>query len=881
MVAQTIAYGLFSARCTGQEVLGLAHLEAMVPTTNRFLKQLFAELANISGHKRGQINFDDLGLSEMVDLLNNTNIEAVLENFGRQTGGGKEDPVIHFYETFLNVYDKKQKVERGVFYTPKPVVSFIVRSIHEILQKEFGLPDGLADTTTWSQMVDRHPDLRIPPGVKPEAPFVQILDPATGTGTFLEEIIEVIHQTMDSKWRGQGKSNEQVRDLWNEYVPKNLLPRLHGFELMMAPYSVAHMKLGLKLKQTNYDFRSSQHLRVYLTNTLEAPDKGPRKLGFLPDFLSHESMQADLVKERKPITVIVGNPPYSGHSANKGAWISDLLRQRLPDGSEGYFTVDGHPLGERNPKWLNDDYVKFIRFCQYRLAWSGVGVLGFITNHSYLDNSTFRGMRQSLTTTFPVGLFLNAHGNTKKKETNPSGSADENVFDIQQGVAISLLRRPIKSRISSYSQRDLWGSRERKYSWLLKQTALTSATQPIEPVSPKYLLIPCQDEVDKEYTTALSLPEIFPVHSLGIATARDHFCVQWSQDDVWKTVRRFSKLRPEAAREEFDLGTDARDWKVKFAQDDVLESGPNRRWIQPILYRPFDERFTYYTGRSRGFHCMPRNDVMRHFLSLDNLGLIGARGIEVEREYDQVFCTRTLIQLHTLSLKEVNYVFPLHLAEDRAETLIAQERPANFSARFLQNLDRLGLARQTDWKQESFHYIYAILHSRSYRQRYREALRSDFPRIPVTGSSELFAALAHFGADLIALHLLDENYPYASWRQGTKPVAWPLSRAIPDLCGRGLPRVEPGYPRAEGERVYINASRWFERVSAEVFEVRIGGYQVCEKWLKDRRGLELSAQDIDRYRSTVGAIGSTLDVVEQIDGTISRFGGWPLPQSSQ
>jgi hypothetical protein len=371
MVAQTIAYGLFSARCTGEEVLGLAHLEAMVPNTNRFLKDLFAQLAAISGHRKGQINFDDLGLSEMVTLLRNTNIEAVLEDFGRQSGGGKEDPVIHFYETFLTIYDRDQKVQRGVFYTPKPVVSFIVRSVHEILQREFGLADGLADTTTWGEMAARLPGLVIPKEAKPSEPFVQILDPATGTGTFLEEVVEVVHATMAAKWKNQKKNRAEIEEAWNEYVPKHLLPRIRGFELMMAPYAVAHMKIGLRLRQTGYRFESTERLRVFLTNTLEPPEKGTRKLDFLPDFLSQEAMQADVVKEKKAITVVIGNPPYSGHSANKGDWIYDLMRSRLRDGADSFFNVDGKPLGERNPKWLNDDYVKFIRYGQSRIASAG------------------------------------------------------------------------------------------------------------------------------------------------------------------------------------------------------------------------------------------------------------------------------------------------------------------------------------------------------------------------------------------------------------------------------------------------------------------------------------------------------------------------------
>src|SRR5215211_4076041 len=340
MVAQTIAYGLFSARVTGEEVLGLAHLEEMVPNTNPFLKELFAEFTKLSGNDKHQIDFDELGVSELVDLLNTTDIEAILRDFGRQTGGGTEDPVIYFYELFLDEYDKQQRVKRGEFYTPKPVVSYIVRPVDEILRTELGCPDGLADTSTMQWKGETWPK-------------VMILDPATGTGTFLETVIEVIHETMMAKWRAEGKGLPQIHDAWNEYVPEHLLPRLHGFELMMAPYSVAHMKLGLKLKQTGYDFGSPERLQVFLTNTLEEPRDYSGQL--FADFLAHEAKAANKVKREVPVTVVIGNPPYSGISENKGEWISTLI--------DTYKEVDGQPLNERK-HWLNDDYVKFVRFSQ-------------------------------------------------------------------------------------------------------------------------------------------------------------------------------------------------------------------------------------------------------------------------------------------------------------------------------------------------------------------------------------------------------------------------------------------------------------------------------------------------------------------------------------
>lgn len=311
MVAQTIAYGLFSARVTGEEVLGLAHLEAMIPNTNPFLKELFAEFTKLSGHDHHQIDFDELGISALVDLLNTTDIEAILRDFGRQTSGGTEDPVIYFYEHFLNEYDKQQRVKRGEFYTPKPVVYYIVRSVDKLLREELDCPDGLADISTMEWRGKTWPK-------------VMILDPATGTGTFLETVIEVIYETMTKKWRSEKLADSQIHAAWNEYVPKHLLPRLHGFELMMAPYSVAHMKLGLRLRETGYEFGSDERLNVFLTNTLEEAKDYSGQL--FAGFLAHEAKAANKIKRDAPITVVLGNPPYAGHSANDSQWIRDLLR---------------------------------------------------------------------------------------------------------------------------------------------------------------------------------------------------------------------------------------------------------------------------------------------------------------------------------------------------------------------------------------------------------------------------------------------------------------------------------------------------------------------------------------------------------------------------
>ena len=396
MYAQTIAYGLLSARITDPARRTADDFAAHM-RTNPFLRELLETFLRVGG-RRGRaggpgIDFDELGVSEVVDLLDDANMAAVVRDFGDQNP--QEDPVIHFYERFLAAYDREQKVRRGVFYTPRSAVCYIVRSIDALLRTEFGLADGLADTTTWGEMVKRHENLRVPDDTSPTDAFVQILDPATGTGTFLVEVIDLIHKTMVEKWNAQSYAATEIQALWNQYIPRHLLPRLHGYELLMAPYAIAHLKIGLKLYETGYRFESDERARVYLTNALEPPGEGQLTLGFLPA-LAHEAEASNEIKRRRRFTVVMGNPPYAGLSSNMGPWIRGLLKGRLPDGTvtSSYYHVDGEPLGERKV-WLQDDYVKFIRLSQWLLDGTGTGVHGYITNHGYLDNPTFRGMRWS------------------------------------------------------------------------------------------------------------------------------------------------------------------------------------------------------------------------------------------------------------------------------------------------------------------------------------------------------------------------------------------------------------------------------------------------------------------------------------------------------
>ena len=624
MYAQTIAYGLLSARIADPDRKTADDLAGHM-RTNPFLREIMATFLEATGRRSGaggpSIDFDEIGASEVVELLDDANMEAVIRDFGDRNP--REDPVIHFYELFLKEYDARKRMQRGVFYTPRPVVSYIVRSVDQMLRTEFGLTDGLADTATWGDMLERYADLKIPPGISPDSEFVRILDPATGTGTFLVEAIDLIHATLASKWKEQGHGERQIAALWNEYVPRNLLPRLHGYELLMAPYAIAHLKISLKLYETGYRFGSDERARVYLTNALEpAHDFSQGTLAFAIPALAHEAQAVSETKDQQRFTVVIGNPPYSGHSANKGKWIGDLLRGRDGDErTESYFEVDDEPLNERNPKWLNDDYVKFIRYGQWAISLAGAGVLGFITNHSYLDNPTFRGMRESLTA-FDAVHLLDLHGNAKKRERAPDGGKDENVFDIQQGVAVGLFaKRPARGAPGRILHADLWGQREPgatdgKYGWLAENHVETTEWTTLSPKPPLRLLVPRDEALHDEYAAGWRLTDIFPVNSVGIVTARDKLAIQWTAADMCATATDFASRSAEDARESYAV-RDSSDWTVRNAQRDIRDHPQSDTYVVPVLYRPFDVRFTYYTGRAGGFICRPRPKVMQHMLTSD------------------------------------------------------------------------------------------------------------------------------------------------------------------------------------------------------------------------------------------------------------------------
>ena len=690
--------------------------------------------------------------------------------------------------------------------------------------------------------------------------------------------------------------------MWDSYVREHLLKRIFGFELMMAPYAMAHLKLGMQLAAHDmpedkradwvYDFGNDERLGVYLTNSLEQAEQQTATLFGPMRVITEEANAASQIKRELPIMVVLGNPPYKGHSANasrrggKLTWIGRLI--------EDYKEVDGRKLGEKNPKWLQDDYVKFIRFGQWRIQQSGSGILAFITNNGYLDNPTFRGMREQLMDTFTDIYLLDLHGNSRKKEHTPEGDTDINVFDIQQGVSIAIFIKELgKQGPASVHHADLWGERATKYAELDSSDVSTTNWELLEPTSPTYLFKPWDNESHPEYRQWPSINEVMPVNSAGIVTARDKLTIRWTQDEVMDVVRDFAKMAPERARSKFNLSKDAEDWKVPWAQADLKESGLRDDLAVPILYRPFDTRYTYYTGKSRGFICRPRSEVMRHMVAGDNLGLSTTRSIDIQSGFDHVFVSKNITQHHAVSIKEVNYLYPLYLypsEQEVAQGLYAVGgRQPNFTPEFTADMEgRLGLSFVCDGRgdlthtfgpEDLLHYIYAVFHSTTYRERYDQFLRADFPRVPLPDSVGSFSSLARIGNRLMNAHLM------TSTAQQETEVGFPIpgsdvvEKAHPKYYAPGEKPPSVKSPIERG-RVYISkdnrrtgkSGQYFEGVTPEVWESRIGGYQPMERWLKDRRGKKLTNDELEHYPRIATALLQTIGLIEEIDSVVTVNG---------
>ena len=606
----------------------------------------------------------------------------------------------------------------------------------------------------------------------------------------------------------------------------------------MAPYTVGHLKISYLLAEHGYELCEEKRFKLYLSNTLEPDTPQQTELPIAHD-ISEECALANKVKHEEPIMVIMGNPPYSGASENNNAWTEKLLKTDL-DGAQSYYTVDGMPLNEKNPKGLQDDYVKFLRFAQWKIHKAGKGIVGMITNHGYLDNPTFRGMRQSLMRTFDEIYVLDLHGNSLKGET--CDSTDENVFDIKQGTAIILMVKGVDSKETRVCHHELFGLRQSKYDWLETKQFQAGDYQELNPCSPFYLFRP-EAAGNEHYLRWPSLPEIFPLNSVGIVTARDGLTIRDTPDQVRNTIHHFASLDPESARAAYQLGKDAKDWKVELAQKDLKDSGLSNSKIVPILYRHFDTRYTYFTGKSGGFHCRARNEVMRYMLE-ENVGIIARRQQLTGKECNYVFISKYIISDGVIRSdnKGSESVFPLYIYPDeqKEDIFASDEREYNIASGLLEQFSRQWPQFQPE---QLFYYVYAVLHSNQYRQRFAQYLRMDFPRIPFTDDYELFGLLAGYGKELADIHLLKSprlNTPIAKYQ------------------GSGSNDLVEFIKYEDKSIVQINPDKHFEGITPELWNYHIGGYQVLHKYMKGHKGKSLS--NLIHYCLMVIALALTIDI---------------------
>lgn len=880
--AQTIAYGLLSARLANPKGRTADELAIQMPVTNPFLKELMDTFLNIGGRKSKAggvgIDFDELGVSEVVELLNHSDMEAVIRDFGDKNP--QEDPVIHFYELFLKEYDSKKRIQRGVFYTPRPVVSYIVRSVDELLRTEFGLEDGLADTTTWGEMATRHKDLKIPDGVPTDQAFVQILDPATGTGTFLVEVIEVIYRTMKKKWETDagGPLLANVQERWNAYVPDYLLPRLHGYELLMAPYAIAHLKVGLKLYETGYQFKSNERARIFLTNTLEPEQDFSGKFKFMIPAFAHEAKEVNKIKRNQCFTVLVGNPPYAVTSSNYGDWITHLVKKE-------YYPKD--EIRELNPKLLLDDYVKFLRFSQWAISLAKVGILGLITNNGYLDNPTFRQLRRNIIQQFKAISIVNLHGSLRKKEKTPSGGIDENVFEIQQGVSILIAaKHPTSSNITKIEYLDIWGKRETKYQELHEGCLHKNAyIVPIHPCHQFYMFVPQDSKRTAEYENGIKIVDAFQLFSSGMNTLHDEFAISFEREQPRKLIADLLdiKINDDGLRQKYKVA-DSRDWKLAACRKQLSNTSKEEieSKINLCIYRPFDYRWIILHN---SIVTYPRWETTRQFLYSNSLGFAANRQSSKSLS---VFAAKIPFGQHKIADPyDRSYIFPIYIyhealnfkAEEKTPFQDQQiDRRPNYKEYFLQKLAlALGLEQEQSYKlpigisnEQIFYYIYSVFQSPLYRDLFSDFFKVDFPRIPLPGSIALFLDLAKIGSELVSLHIME------STKLTTFITCFVGSNNL--KIGRIWWSEDTVWIDAFGEKIRNTASLkkcGFRGVPEAVWNFHIGGYQVCEKWLKDRKGRVLSQEDIEHYQKIIVALSETIRIMAEIDQVIEKYGGWP------
>ena len=821
--SQTIVYGLFTARLNDQTPDDFTRQEAaeLIPKSNPFLRKIFQSIAVYDLDESISWIVEDLASMFAV-----TDADRIMRNYG----GNKRhsDPIVHFYEDFLAEYDPELRKARGVWYTPAPVVKFIVSSIDEILQTEFNLPMGLADDSTImiKRAIQQSKDKRTSDGMKHEMVSihrVQILDPATGTGTFLAEIIQQVRDKF-----------EGMEGIWPSYVEKSLIPRIHGFEILMASYTIAHLKLSLTLKDTGYSGQSKQRLNVFLTNSLE--EATPRATTLFAKWLSDEADAASIVKTETPVMICLGNPPYNNSSRNKNKWINKLIKEYKKD------------LGEKKLN-LDDDYIKFIRLGQNYIDLNREGILAYITNNSFVNGITHRQMRKSLLQTFDDIFILNLHG-YYLEEFDDKTIKDENVFDITQGVSINIFVKSNKKKdteLGHIHYADLIGSRSNKYAFLNTHSVYSVSYKSLPVVAPEYFFGEKIRDNESDYQNGFSLDDLFIEGSVGIFTGKDAFNIADNPSIVKERINDLMTLPSEELHRKYNLKTNA-SWSVEKAKRDV-GTVFKEKLVKPILFRPFDTRFVYYRTSSGGLLARPCFDTMKHMLSGNNIGLIVPR--QTAQDWRHVFITNRIMDSNLLAsarLLGAGKLMPLYVLHNSIgkDGSPSQTMVPNLNGSIVRRL--LSGIGEDAMPEQILDYIYAVLHSPKYRETYKELLKINFPRIPFPKNGEQFHSLVDKGAELRRLHLMENAQ---NWERR-------ISFPVPGESIVEIIRFDQG-------KVLINDTQYFGGVSELAWNFFIGGYQPAQKWLKDRRGQKLDYKDILHYGQIIYALEETDRIMKEID----------------
>ncbi|NTU45644.1 MAG: N-6 DNA methylase [Chlorobiaceae bacterium] len=816
--SQTLVYGLFLAKLNADtETVTLYNAKKFIPQSFELIKELVNFLDELDNDEYKPIRWI---VEEVLTVVNNLDLRAIYECLSFSKGKKDKDdftikdPYVYFYEDFLKAYDYDLRKSKGVYYTPPPVVNFIVRGINDLLKSTFEVKEGFADRKR-----------------------ITVLDFATGTGTFLSEILHQIFETLP---KGSGKRNSIIQE--------HILQNLFGFEYMIASYTIAHLKLSQYLKDEGYELQAKERFQIFLTNTLVPMDK-QYKIPLLPA-LSKEIESAQKVKDT-PVLVITGNPPYSKKSKNTGPWITELLKgidiyaKVKTEVQSSYYIVDGKPLNERQ-NWLRDDYVKFIRFAQWKMQHVENGVIGIITNHTFLDNITFRGMRQSLLNTFDYLYFLDLHGSAKRQENTPDSTKNENVFDIEQGVSISFFVK--KSGLEKkVFHADMWGTRVEKYRQCFENSIDTIDWKELKPSSPYYFFVPRSEDFKEKYSSFWSVTKIFKAFSLPLMSGNDTITVHFTKEEVEATLNIFKTKSVAEIKSYYKIEKESSNWTVLKAKNDVVKTKSDLKFLQNIAYRPFDKRITYFTGNSSGFHSRP-GSVSKYML-FENIGLLLPRQLS-KTSFQHAFCTDTIPEMCCISTatKEQNQLFPLYLYyDDIFEGKRTVKKETNFTKEFTDFINDKYKEELTP--EQILGYIYAVLHSETYRANYFEDLQVDFAKIPFTSSIDDFSSISDKGTELLYAHLLKKFTNYG----------------IGTFMGEGTNTVEKIDYNETTKSVFINNSQYFDNVSSDIYEFKIGGYEPIDKYLKSHKERILSLDEIETIENIINVIFFTIEKMEEIE----------------